>query len=96
LALRPVNVLPGRLYCLPGPWKKWFSLIIGVFLLYAFAFLFLPFLSGFLGFTKAHGIIIEEKIEAGAFFYTGVEKIREIETYMRSSQRFVPSDTGGR
>jgi len=78
---------------LPVPYRKWAFFTIGTILLYSFAFGFLPFLSNFLGFRQAHDLIIEEGIEAGAFFYTGVEKIRDIENYLRDSQQYGPSLT---
>ncbi|MEW6661162.1 MAG: hypothetical protein ACOY9Y_01550 [Bacillota bacterium] len=68
----------------PGVHRRLVSLIIGALLLGYFAFGFLPFLSNFLGFRQAHDVVIEEGIEAGAFFYTGVTKIREIEPRIRS------------
>ena len=78
------KALSGGNRTLPEPYRKWIMFIIGMLLLYFFAFTFLPFLSGFLGFTEAHNIIIEENIEAGAWFYIFVEQIRDIEPRVRA------------
>lgn len=70
--------------------KRWTSFFVGLYLIYIFAFSFLPFMSNFLGFRQAHNLIIEEKIEAGAWFYIAVEKIRDIELEVRGTMEHTP------
>ena len=53
---------------------RWCYFIVGSCLLYLFAFVFLPYASKGLGFESSHNKIIEEKIEAGAWYYIFVEK----------------------
>jgi hypothetical protein len=86
-----IKVTAGRQSGLPGPFKKWIALILCLLALYLFAFVFLPFLSNSLpGFRQAHDIIIEEKIDAGAWFYIFVEQIGEIEPVMRDTMKYPP------
>lgn len=54
---------------------RWCYFIVGSGLLYLFAFVFLPYASKGLGFESSHNKIIEEKIEAGAWYYIFVEKL---------------------
>ena len=79
----------GRQSSLPGLLKKWAAFILGLLALYLFAFVFLPYLSDVLpGFRQAHDVIIEEKIEAGAWFYIFVEKVGEIEPAVRDTMTY--------
>lgn len=78
------------LFNLTPPARKWLSFLAGLLLLYAFAFVFLPFMSDFLGFTEAHQIIIDEKIEAGAWFWIFVEKIGDIEPRVYNTIEYTP------
>ena len=41
-------------------------------------------------FKYGHQKISEEEIEAGAIFYTGVKKVRDAETFIRSSFDYSP------
>ncbi|WP_028306474.1 hypothetical protein [Desulfitibacter alkalitolerans] len=65
-------------------------LILGLVLLYFFVAVGLPFLSQLVGFSEAHQVIIDEKIEAGAWFYIFVEQMREIEPRVRHTLQYTP------
>ncbi|WP_028306472.1 hypothetical protein [Desulfitibacter alkalitolerans] len=65
-------------------------LILGLVLLYFFVAVGLPFLSQLAGFSEAHQVIIDEKIEAGAWFYIFVEQMREIEPRVRHTLQYTP------
>lgn len=65
-------------------------LILGLVLLYFFVAVGLPFLSQLAGFSEAHQTIIDEKIEAGAWFYIFVEQMREIEPRVRHTLQYTP------
>lgn len=71
--------------------KKSAMLMISLVLLYLFVAVGLPFLSQLAGFTEEHQVIIDEKIEAGAWFYIFVEKINgDIEPRVRHTMQFTP------
>lgn len=54
----------------------------------------LYFLDNFSPFFKyGHQKISEEEIEAGEIFYTGVKKVRDAETFIRSSIDYSPLKT---
>jgi hypothetical protein len=66
-------------------------LIISFVFLYFFVAVGLPFLSQLAGFSEEHQVIIDEKIEAGAWFYIFVEKINtDIEPRIIDTMRFTP------
>ena len=70
--------------------NKYLKLILGLVLLYTFVTVGLPNLSKLAGFTRQHQIIIDEKIEAGAWFYIFVEQIREIEPRVSHTLKYSP------
>ena len=70
--------------------KKSLALVLSLVLLYSFVTVGLPFLSRAAGFSAQHQIIIDEKIEAGAWFYIFVEQIREIEPRVTHSLQYAP------
>jgi hypothetical protein len=70
--------------------RKWSALVACSIALYLFAFQFLPFVSLLPGFRHAHEVITEEKVEAGAWFYVFVEKMRDIEPAMRDTLEYTP------
>lgn len=70
--------------------NKYLKLILSLVLLYSFVTVGLPNLSKLVGFTEQHQIIIDEKIEAGAWFYIFVEQIREIEPRVTHSLKYSP------
>lgn len=70
--------------------NKSLLLILSLLLLYSFVTVGLPSLSKLVGFTEQHQIIIDEKIEAGAWFYIFVEQIREIEPRVTHSLQYSP------
>jgi len=65
-------------------------LVLGLVLLYFFVVVGLPFLSQLSGFSEAHQVIIDENIEAGAWFYIFVEQMREIEPRVRHTLQYTP------
>lgn len=75
---------------LPPRLKKWLALLAGLLVLGFVAFVVLPVLSDVLGFREAHNLIIEENIEAGAWFYIFVEKIKDIEPAIRDTLQHTP------
>lgn len=70
--------------------RKWAALLCCSALVLFFSFVVLPALSTALGFGEAHALIIEEKIEAGAWFYIFVEKIWEIEPAVSNTLQYHP------
>lgn len=76
---------------LPDARRRWFWFVVGLLLVAVFAFVCLPLLLEVFGLEQAHNLIMEEGIEAGAFFYPHVEKCREAEVYVRSARSFAPS-----
>lgn len=74
----------------PGTNNKWLVFLLTVSLLMIFAFVLLPGLPGLLGLKHSHNLIIEEGIEAGAFFYPDVKKVGEAESYLRDSRDYAP------
>ncbi|HBW35163.1 hypothetical protein [Desulfosporosinus sp. BICA1-9] len=73
--------------------NKSLQLILSLVLLYTFVTVGLPFLSQLAGFSEEHQVIIEEKIEAGAWFYIFVEQIREIEPRVSNTLQYSPGMT---
>ena len=76
--------------CLTTRTRKWTALLCCSALVLFFSFVVLPALSTALGFSEAHALIIEEKIEAGAWFYIFVEKIWDIEPAVSNTLRYPP------
>jgi len=70
--------------------NKYVKLILSLILLFSFVTVGLPNLSKFVGFSKQHQLIIDEEIEAGAWFYIFVEQIREIEPRVTHSLKYSP------
>jgi len=70
--------------------NKLLALILSLVLLFSFVTVGLPFLSRLAGFSAQHQVIIDEKIEAGAWFYIFVEQIREIEPRVTHSLQYSP------
>ncbi|MCO1601682.1 hypothetical protein [Desulfosporosinus nitroreducens] len=70
--------------------SKSLSLALSLVLLYLFVTMGLPFLSKAAGFSEEHQLIIDEKIEAGAWFYIFVEQIRDIEPRVTHSLQYSP------
>lgn len=75
---------------IPNRLCRWLALIASLLLLGLVAFVFLPWLSEALGFKEAHALIIEEKIDAGAWFYIFVEKIWSIEPAVSDGMQYAP------
>lgn len=73
----------------PGT-SKWLVFLLAVSLLMIFAFVLIPGLPGLLGLKHSHNLIIEEGIEAGAFYYPDVKKVGEAESYLRDSRDYGP------
>lgn len=67
---------------------RWCYFIVGSCLLYFLAFVFLPYASKGLGFETAHNTIIEEKIEAGAWYYIFVEKAEPSANTIKNKLRY--------
>ena len=67
---------------------RWCYFIVGSGLLYLFAFVFLTYASKGLGFENAHNKIIEEKIEAGAWYYIFVEKAEPSANNIKNKLRY--------
>ena len=65
-------------------------LVLGLVVLYFFVAVGLPFMSDLTGFSDAHQIIIDENIEAGAWFYIFVEQIRDIEPRVTHKLQYTP------
>ncbi len=78
-----------------GPWgppgtNRWIVFLLWLLILVAFAFIVVPGLPGLLGIQQAHNLIIDEGIEAGAFFYPDVKKVGKAESYLRDSRDYAP------
>lgn len=65
-------------------------LSLSLVVLYLFVTVGLPSLSKLVGFSKYHHVIIEEKIDAGEWYYIFVEQIREIEPRVTHSLHYAP------
>ena len=65
-------------------------LIIGFILPFFFIIFGLPFLSQSFGAAHLHQIIIDEEIDAGAWFWAFVEQYTEIIPRMRHNMQFAP------
>jgi len=70
--------------------SKSLSLVLSLVVLYLFVTIGLPFLSRAAGFSEEHQLIIDEKIEAGAWFYIFVDQIRDIEPRVTNSLQYTP------
>ena len=68
-------------------------LLAGFILPFFFVVHVLPFMSEALGVAHMHQIIIDEEIDAGAWFWAFVEQYSEIIPSIRNQMRFTP---GGR
>lgn len=66
------------------------SLLLGFSSIYLLAIYGLPFLDNTLGFKEAHDILIEEKIESGAWYYIFVEKVGPSSENIRHSLKYNP------
>ena len=75
---------------LPNRTGKWLAFVAGLFIIGVVAFVILPALSDILGFREVHNMIIEEKIEAGAWYYIFVDKIKDIEPAVRDTMQYSP------
>jgi len=74
--------------------KKWLSLLLGVLLIWGFVFVVAPLIDRVPAIGRAHGIVQDEGIEAGAFWYADVEKVGKAATFMRNVRDFAPSGAG--
>lgn len=72
--------------------KRWLALVVAVLCMAGFAFLGLPALERLPGLGPAVKAVRESGIEAGAFFYTDVDKVREAELHVRHSRDYAPGD----
>ena len=70
--------------------KEYISLTFGLLSIYALCNFILPILDNVLGFKEAHELFIEEKIEAGAWFYIFVEKVGPSSENIRHSLKYNP------
>ena len=68
-------------------------LLLSLVVLYLFVTVGLPSLSKLVGFSKQHQVIIDEKIEAGAWFYIFVEQIKDIEPRITHTLEYTPGMT---
>jgi hypothetical protein len=67
--------------------QRWTRFVVGLLVVFAFAFLVLPWLQG-LGPARAlREFILKHDIEATGLFYTEVEQCTEAERYVRDSLR---------
>ena len=83
--------LPHGLYFgMPNRTRQWLALFAGLLAIGFVAFVILPALSDALGFREAHNLIIEENIEAGAWYYIFVDKIKDIEPAVRDTMQYTP------
>ena len=75
---------------MPNRTRQWLALFAGLLAIGVVAFVILPALSDVLGFREAHNLIIEENIEAGAWYYIFVDKIKDIEPAFRDTMNHTP------
>ena len=75
---------------LPNRTSKWLALVAGLLIIGVVAFVIMPALSDAMGFREVHNMIIEEKIEAGAWYYIFVDKIKDIEPAVRDTMQYTP------
>ena len=76
----------------PATGGRWISFILGLILVAGFAFGAIPLLER-LPATKPFVLKMKETgIEAGAIYYTDVEKVREAEIYIRNVQNYTPRE----
>ncbi|AZK60739.1 hypothetical protein Daudx_2211 [Candidatus Desulforudis audaxviator] len=77
----------------PGnTFRSWLALIVAVWCMAGFAFLGLPALERLPGLGPAVKVVRDSGIEAGAFFYTDVDKVREAELHVRHSREYARED----
>ena len=70
--------------------KNWTILLLSVLMIMLFVTLVAPAIGRMSGIRTAVTAIREDGIEAGAYFYTDVEKVREAELYIRHAREFSP------
>ncbi len=75
---------------LPNRTGKWLAFVAGLLIIGVVAFVILPAMSDALGFREAHNLIIESKIEAGAWFYIFVDQIKDIEPAVHDTMQYTP------
>ena len=75
---------------LPNRTSKWLALVAGLLIIGVVAFVIMLALSDAMGFREVHNMIIEEKIEAGAWYYIFVDKIKDIEPAVRDTMQYTP------
>jgi hypothetical protein len=68
-----------------GGLVRWLALVVGAVLLGLLLFVAIPALQRLPGHAPAVQAIIDSEIEAGAFFYTDVQKVREAEAVVRGA-----------
>ena len=88
--MQSVKIPHGLYFGMPNRTRQWLALFAGLLVIGFVAFVILPALSDALGFREAHTLIIEENIEAGAWYYIFVDKVKDIEPAVRDTMRHTP------
>ena len=88
--MQSVKLPQGLYFGMPNRTRQWLALFAGLLVIGVVAFVILPALSDALGFREAHNLIIEENIEAGAWYYIFVDKIKDIEPAFRDTMNHTP------
>ncbi|MBS3917066.1 MAG: hypothetical protein KGZ31_05180 [Sulfuritalea sp.] len=70
-----------------GPAARLLGLVLGFGALAALALVVAPNLARALDIEEGHAFLVDSGIEAGAFYYTQVERVALSESYVRSAQR---------
>lgn len=65
-------------------------LILSLVVLYLSVTVGLPSLSKLVGFSGYHQVIIDEKIDAGEWYYIFVDQIRDIEPRVTNTLKYTP------
>lgn len=90
--MRKPEIAAGGPVSAPASVSKWLAFILGVALVAGFAFGAIPVLERLPATKPFVEKMKETGIEAGAIYYTDVEKVREAEIYIRHVQKYNPHE----
>lgn len=80
----------------PASLRQWIALVLGIGLIMLLLFVVAPAAQEHMGIKDAVDEIRQRDIEAGAYYYTGVEQVRDAELFIRHSREYpVESDRDG-
>ena len=88
--MQSVKIPQGLHLGLPPRTMQWVAFFAGLLTIGFVAFVVLPALSDLLGFREAHNLIIVEDIEAGAWYYIFVDKVKDVIPAVRDTMQHTP------